>query len=161
MKKLGSIAVTLLSVLSLLACSQQARQSSGTDPVEVDLQSADARLSYAAAYDFQTQIEASELPLVMEAFLLGLKDAYGDAKPRISEAAMNAEVQIFMAELQYKRELALRQERMRLYGSEEGSAAPSQLEFLSDHMRKIGVVTVQRNAVRNSEGGVWLQAIKR
>jgi FKBP-type peptidyl-prolyl cis-trans isomerase len=79
----------------------------------------------------------------MDAFLLGLHDAFNESEPRMSLAEMNASIQTFMAELNYRQELEIQKARMERYGSADLQQTTTQYKFLASHMKKSGVVTVQ------------------
>ena len=134
-----------LVILLLQACSEQAVKSSSTDAdtSEPGLQTREERLSYAAAYDFRTQIQNNELPLDMDAFLAGLEDAFGGGEPRLSMEEMDAEVQTFVAELRYRKEREIQEFRMQRYGGEDSFKLTKQYQYLANNMKRGGVVTVQ------------------
>lgn len=143
MKIASAIGVLLCLVLSACTTSSDVGPSTADAGAGLELDSREQRLSYAVAYEFREEIERSDFPFDLEAYLQGLQDAFGDDKPRLSLEEMARELQIYAAEIRYQREKADQALVMQRYGDLRLDKLSDQYRFLSQHMREDGVVTVQ------------------
>jgi FKBP-type peptidyl-prolyl cis-trans isomerase len=134
-------AVAVVFALMLQGCNAQAEKTDVAGGKAVELDTHEKRLSYATAFDFRKQISQNELPLDMDAFQAGLRDAFGDKSQRLTDAEMNAEIQIFVAELRNRLEAVQK--------ATAGDVEPGEVNvgeqgrYLSENMLTSGVVTVQ------------------
>jgi FKBP-type peptidyl-prolyl cis-trans isomerase len=140
----------ILSVIALAGCGEQQRQKEQPQGSDIELDTHEKRLSYATAYDFHKQVMGNGLPLDMDVFLMGLKDAFGDAKPRMTEAEMNADIKVFVEDMESRRP------KFTIEKSEDFDRVVSQAAFMSAHMQKSGVTTLpnglQLEVLRDADG---------
>lgn len=93
MKKYA-LPLILVAVAGLQACKQEAA-APGEATAPVSLETVDQRLSYGIAYGLGKRMAADDIPLDVDAFAAGMRDAVEGREPRMSEEEIAAEMQAF------------------------------------------------------------------
>jgi len=93
MKKYA-LPLILVSIAGLQACKQEAT-APGEAAAPVSLETVDQRLSYGIAYGLGKRMVVDGLPLDVDAFAAGMRDAVEGKDPRMSEEEIAAEMQAY------------------------------------------------------------------
>jgi len=99
MKKYA-LPLALAGVVALQACNQQSSAPADSapaaaDPAAVQLESTEQRLSYGIALTLGQRMKADGVPMDVDAFSAGLRDAMSGAEPRLSQEEIGAEMQAY------------------------------------------------------------------
>ena len=107
MKKYA-LPLALVSVFSLQACNQQTDNATETAAVDaaVTLETSEQRLSYGIAYGLGKRMQADAVPLDIDTFTAGLRDALSGAEPRMTHEEVTAEMQAYQEKVAAEQEAA-------------------------------------------------------
>lgn len=134
MKKYA-LPLALAGLVSLQACNQQS-----ADPVEaaapattgVQLETTEQRLSYGIALTLGQRMKADAVPMDVDAFAAGLRDALTGAEPRLTEEEISTEMQA------YQEKAAAEQQVAQAALAEANLAAAT--AFLAENAAREGVI---------------------
>ena len=97
--------LALVGVVALQACNQKATEPAATvapaAPAEEEasttlaLDSSEQRLSYGIAFSLGQRMKTDEVPMDVDAFAAGLRDAIEGAEPRLTQEEIGAEMQAY------------------------------------------------------------------
>lgn len=128
--------LALISMVTLQACNEEAAQ---TAPATVDsatvLETSSQRLSYGIAYGLGARMTQDAVPLDVEAFTAGLRDALEGADPRLTQDEMAAEMQAYQ-------EKAVAEQQVAQAAAGEANLAAAAV-FLAENAAKEGVVVTE------------------
>jgi len=133
--------LALVGVVALQACNQKAAEPAATTapaaPVEeasatVALDTSEQRLSYGIAFSLGQRMKTDEVPMDVDAFSAGLRDAIEGAEPRLTQEEIGAEMQA------YQEKAAAEQEAAQAALAEANAAAAA--TFLAANAEKDGVI---------------------
>ena len=134
MKKYA-LPLALAAVVTLQACNQQAGDSAApapSAPAVAQLDTTEQRLSYGIAYTLGQRMKADEVPMDVDAFAAGLRDALTGADPLLTEEEIGAEMQA------YQEQAAAEQQAAQAALAEANEAAA--VAFLAENATREGVV---------------------
>ncbi|MGB1439519.1 MAG: FKBP-type peptidyl-prolyl cis-trans isomerase [Luminiphilus sp.] len=112
---------------ALVACQEQAKE-----PEPMTLDTPEKRLSYGVALRMGERMVADGMTMDVDAYALGMKDAFEGAQPRLTEEEITAEMMAFQERMQAEREAE--QELLSAGNAEAGAA------FLAENAQREGVV---------------------
>ena len=112
---------------ALVACQEQAKE-----PEPMTLDTPEKRLSYGVALRMGERMVADGMTMDVDAYALGMKDAFEGAEPRLTEEEITAEMMAFQERMQAEREAE--QELLSAGNAEAGAA------FLAENAQREGVV---------------------
>jgi FKBP-type peptidyl-prolyl cis-trans isomerase len=150
--------LALVGVVALQACNQKATEPAATvapaAPAEEEasttlaLDSSEQRLSYGIAFSLGQRMKTDEVPMDVDAFAAGLRDAIEGAEPRLTQEEIGAEMQA------YQEKAAAEQQAAQAELAEANAAAAA--TFLAANAEKEGVVVtdsgLQYEIVEEGEG---------
>ena len=116
-----------LVLAALVACQEQAKE-----PEPMTLDTPEKRLSYGVALRMGERMVADGMTMDVDAYALGMKDAFEGAEPRLTEEEITAEMMAFQERMQAEREAE--QELLSAGNAEAGAA------FLAENAQREGVV---------------------
>jgi FKBP-type peptidyl-prolyl cis-trans isomerase len=136
MKKYA-LPLALAGVVALQACNQQSSSTGDTAaapaaPAAAQLETTEQRLSYGIAYTLGQRMSVDNVPMDVDAFSAGLRDALEGAEPRLSQEEIGAEMQA------YQEKAAAEQQVAQAALAEANEAAA--LAFLAENAAREGVV---------------------
>ena len=134
MKKYA-LPLALAAVVTLQACNQQSGDSAApapSAPAAAQLDTTEQRLSYGIAYTLGQRMKADEVPMDVDAFAAGLRDALTGADPLLTEEEIGAEMQA------YQEQAAAEQQAAQAALAEANEAAA--VAFLAENATREGVV---------------------
>jgi FKBP-type peptidyl-prolyl cis-trans isomerase len=102
MKKYA-IPLALSSMLVLQACNDQASSpetSVAEVPAVTTLETSEQRLSYGIAFGLGQRMKADSVPMDVDSFILGLRDAMEGGEPRLTQEEIAAEMQAYQEKAQ-------------------------------------------------------------
>lgn len=139
MKKYA-LPIALVSALSLQACNQQAADTEPTETEaaassEVSLETSEQRLSYGIAYGLGQRMATDGVPLDVDTFSAGLKDAMSGTEARLSQEEIAAEMQA------YQEKAAAEQQAAQAAAAETNQQASA--DFLAETGAREGVTTTE------------------
>ena len=107
MKKYA-LPLALSSLFVLQACNQQTPTADAPEAAAsaVALETSEQRLSYGIAYGLGERMKADSVPMDVDAFTLGLRDALEVGEPRLSQEEIAAEMQAFQEKAQEAQQAA-------------------------------------------------------
>jgi FKBP-type peptidyl-prolyl cis-trans isomerase len=138
MKKYA-LPLALVGLVALQACNQKTDEASKpaatapAAPAGVQLDTTEQRLSYGIALTLGTRMKADQVPMDVDAFTAGLRDAMTGAEPRLTEEEISAEMQA------YQEKAAAEQQAAQAALAEANMAAAT--AFLAENAAREGVVT--------------------
>ena len=125
----------LLALVSLQACNEKApapaEEKSAANSSDVTLESTQQRLSYGIAYGLGQRMKTDNVPMDVDAFAAGLRDAMSGAQPRMTPEEISAEMKAYQEKAVAEQKAA--QEALSK-ANEAASAA-----FLSENATRDGV----------------------
>jgi FKBP-type peptidyl-prolyl cis-trans isomerase len=146
MKKFA-LPLALVAAVTLQACNQQS-STDGEETAEVALETSNQRLSYGIAYGLGARMAADNVPIDIDAFSAGLRDAQEGGEPRLTEEEIQAEMQAFQ-------EKAVAEQQAALAAAGEANQAESEA-FLTENATREGVVVtdsgLQYEVLEEGEG---------
>lgn len=116
-----------LLVGALSACQEPAKE-----PEPMTLDTPEKRLSYGIALRMGERMVADGMTLDVDAYALGMRDAFDGAEPRLTEEEVTAEMMAFQEKLQAERDAE--QEVLSAGNAEAGAA------FLAENAQREGVI---------------------
>ena len=122
------LAPVLVGVLS--ACQEQAKE-----PEPVTLDTPEKRLSYGIALRMSQRMVSDGMMMDVDAYALGMRDAFEGAEARLTDEEINAEMMAFQAKVEAERETAQAQVAE---GNAEAGAA-----FLAENAQRDGIVVTE------------------
>ena len=143
MKKYA-LPLALAGLVTLQACNQQTAETekptaaaptpaAPAAPAELKLETTEQRLSYGIALTLGNRMKADQVPMDVDAFSAGLRDALTGAEPRLSEEEIGVEMQA------YQEKAAAEQQAAQAALAETNMAAAT--AFLAENSAREGVVT--------------------
>jgi FKBP-type peptidyl-prolyl cis-trans isomerase len=152
MKKYA-LPLALTSLLVLQACNEQTATTEVTavDPsAAAALETSQQRLSYGIAFGLGQRMQADSVPMDVDAFTLGLRDALEGKEPRLTQEEIAAEMQAYQEKAQAEQMAA-----QAAAGEINVAAAEA---FLADNATQEGVVVtesgLQYTVVQAGEGAI-------
>jgi len=133
MKKYA-LPLALVGVVALQACNQKSAESppaTAAAPAPVQLETTEQRLSYGIALTLGQRMKADKVPMDVDAFSAGLRDAIEGAEPRLSQEEISAEMQA------YQEKAVAEQQAAQAALAESNLAAAT--AFLAENAAKEGV----------------------
>ena len=104
-------------------------------PAQVQLETTEQRLSYGIAYGLGKRMQADSVPMDVDAFSAGLRDALEDNEPLLTQEEITAEMQA------YQEKAAAEQQATQAAMGEANAAAAA--AFLADNASKEGVTVTE------------------
>lgn len=126
-RPLLALAAVPLAAVLLTACQEQAAA-----PEPVTLDTPEKRLSYGVALRMGSRMKDDGMSLDVDAYALGMKDAFEGAEPRLTDEEINAEMVAFQQKLETERTAEM--ERMASDNLASGEA------FLTENAAREGVM---------------------
>ncbi|TXS94258.1 FKBP-type peptidyl-prolyl cis-trans isomerase [Parahaliea maris] len=135
MKKYA-LPLALVTAVGLTACNEKAETPAPEQAAaEVKLESTQQRLSYGIAYGLGKRMSADAVPLDIDAFTAGMRDALEGREGRMTDEEIQAEMQAYQQKMQAEMQAAQAAE------AEANAAASS--AFLAENGAREGVVTTE------------------
>jgi len=140
----------MVSMLFLHACSNEeaAEGGAGQSGAAVALDTSAQKISYGIAYGFGQRLKMDEIPIDVDAFSAGMRDAMGGAEPLMTEQQIAEEMQAF--QMAQNEKLQAKMEEASTVNMEAGKT------FLAENAQKEGVVTLdsglQYKVIEAAEG---------
>lgn len=151
MKKYA-LPLALVSAITLQACNQQssAPADSTAAPAPVAVETTEQRLSYGIAWGLGQRMKADGVPMDVDAFSAGLRDAIEGSEPLMSQEEITAEMQA------YQEKMAAEQQAAQAGLAVSNAAAAA--AFLVENAQVEGVVVtdsgLQYQVIEEGEGAV-------
>ena len=146
MKKYA-LPLALVGAVALQACNQKAAEPAATAapaapaapaaaaPATLALDTTEQRLSYGIAFSLGQRMKVDNVPMDVDAFSAGLRDAIEGAEPRLTEEEIGTEMQA------YQEKAAAEQQAAQAAQAEVNGAAA--VAFLAANAEKEGVVVTE------------------
>ncbi|MBA6413274.1 FKBP-type peptidyl-prolyl cis-trans isomerase [Parahaliea sp. F7430] len=132
MKKYA-LPLALVTAVTLTACNEEAStQEVAEASTSVALENSGQRLSYGIAYGLGQRMVADGVPMDVNAFAAGLRDAVDGAEPRLTQEEIQAEMMAYQEKAQAEAQAAQA-------AAAEANQAASEA-FLSENAAREGVV---------------------
>lgn len=142
-RRLSTLFIAPLLAGALIACQEQAKE-----PAPVTLDTPEKRLSYGIALRMSERMVADGMVMDVDAYALGMRDAFEGAEARLTDEEINAEMMAFQEKVETEREAAQAQVAE---GNGEAGAA-----FLAKNAQREGIVVtdsgLQYEVVTAGEG---------
>ena len=126
-RRVSTLFMAPLFAGALIACQEQAKE-----PAPVTLDTPEKRLSYGIALRMSERMVADGMVMDVDAYALGMRDAFEGAEARLTEEEINAEMMAFQEKVEAEREAAQAQVAE---GNAEAGAA-----FLAENAQREGIV---------------------
>ena len=150
MKKYA-LPLALVGLVALQACNQKAADSgeaAATAPSGPKLETTEQRLSYGIALNLGQRMKTDNVPMDVDAFTAGLRDAMTGAEPRLTQEAITAEMQAYQ-----EKAAAEMQAKQSALADTNLAAATA---FLAENKAKEGVIVtesgLQYQIIREGDG---------
>ena len=128
--------LALISMVTLQACNEDAKTIVTAEAdAPVALETTAQRLSYGIAYGFGARLAQDSVPMDIDAFTAGLRDAMDGADPRMTQEEIATEMTA------YQEKAVAEQQAAQAIASEENVAAAA--GFLAENAAKEGVVVTE------------------
>ncbi len=127
--------VALLSMVALQACNEQSTTSEAVDSDTVVLETSSQRLSYGIAYGLGSRMLLDSVPMDMNAFTAGMKDALDGKEVRLTQEEISTEMQA------YQEKAVAEQQAVQAAAGEVNIEAAA--VFLAENATKEGVVVTE------------------
>lgn len=139
MKKYA-LPLALLSAITLQACNQQSSAPEAAAPAAaasatVTLETTQQRLSYGIAYGLGQRMAADSVPMDIDAFTAGLRDALEGGEPRMTQEEITTEMQA------YQEKMAAEQQVVQAEMATANAAAAA--AYLAENATLEGVVVTE------------------
>jgi FKBP-type peptidyl-prolyl cis-trans isomerase len=111
MKKYA-LPLALVGVVALQACNQQTPETekpaaaAPAAPAAAALETTQQRLSYGIAFTLGQRMAADDVPMDVDAFAAGLRDAVEGAEPRLTQEEISAEMQAYQEKAAAEQQVA-------------------------------------------------------
>ena len=126
-RRVSTLFMAPLFAGALIACQEQAKE-----PAPVTLDTPEKRLSYGIALRMSERMVADGMVMDVDAYALGMRDAFEGAEVRLTDEEINAEMMAFQEKVETEREAAQAQVAE---GNAEAGAA-----FLAENAQREGIV---------------------
>ena len=126
-RRVSTLFMAPLFAGALIACQEQAKEQA---PVTLD--TPEKRLSYGIALRMSERMVADGMVMDVDAYALGMRDAFEGAEARLTEEEINAEMMAFQEKVEAEREAAQAQVAE---GNAEAGAA-----FLAENAQREGII---------------------
>ncbi|WP_116367661.1 FKBP-type peptidyl-prolyl cis-trans isomerase [Parahaliea mediterranea] len=135
MKKYA-LPLAVVAAIGLTACNEKAETPAAeTAAAEIKLESTQQRLSYGIAYGLGKRMSADAVPLDVDAFTAGLRDAMEGKEGRMTNEEIQAEMQAYQQRMQAEAEAA--------QAAQAEANASASAAFLEENGARDGVVTTE------------------
>ena len=128
--RLSTLFIAPLFAGALIACQEQAKE-----PAPVTLDTPEKRLSYGIALRMSERMVADGMVMDVDAYALGMRDAFEGAEARLTDEEINAEMMAFQEKVEAEREAAQAQVSE---GNAEAGAA-----FLAENAQREGIIVTE------------------
>lgn len=128
----------LAGVVALQACNQQtpatgdSAAATPAAPAAIALETTEQRLSYGIAYTLGQRMAVDQVPMDVDAFAAGMRDALEGATPRLTEDEISAEMQAYQERAAAEQQAAM--------GAAAEANAVAGVAFLGENATREGVV---------------------
>ena len=129
-RRLSTLFIAPLFAGALIACQEQAKE-----PAPVTLDAPEKRLSYGIALRMSERMVADGMVMDVDAYALGMRDAFEGAEARLTDEEINAEMMAFQEKVEAEREAAQAQVSE---GNAEAGAA-----FLAENAQREGIIVTE------------------
>ena len=129
-RRLSTLFIAPLFAGALIACQEQAKE-----PAPVTLDTPEKRLSYGIALRMSERMVADGMVMDVDAYALGMRDAFDGAEARLTDEEINAEMMAFQEKVEAEREAAQAQVSE---GNAEAGAA-----FLAENAQREGIIVTE------------------
>ena len=129
-RRLSTLFIAPLFAGALIACQDQAKE-----PAPVTLDTPEKRLSYGIALRMSERMVADGMVMDVDAYALGMRDAFEGAEARLTDEEINAEMMAFQEKVEAEREAAQAQVSE---GNAEAGAA-----FLAENAQREGIIVTE------------------
>ena len=137
-----ALPLALVGLLGLQACNQQTATTGGEEPAAaasteatVALETSEQRLSYGIAFGLGSRMLSDAVPMDVDAFTAGLRDALEQKEPRLTEEEIQAEMQAYQQKM-----LAEQEARQQELGAANAEASA---QYLADNAKREGVIATE------------------
>ncbi len=134
MKKYA-LPLALVATVTLQACNQQSAPEAVDSAATVTLEDSNERLSYGIAFGLGQRMAADGVPMDVDAFSAGLRDAMEGAEPRMTQEEIQTEMQAYQ-------ERAMAEQQAAIAAAGEANLAASEA-FLAENATREGVVVTE------------------
>ena len=134
MKKYA-LPLALVATVTLQACNQQSAPEAADTAATVTLEDSNQRLSYGIAFGLGQRMAADGVPMDVDAFSAGLRDAMEGAESRMTPEEIQAEMQAYQ-------ERAMAEQQAAIAAAGEANLAASEA-FLTENAQREGVVVTE------------------
>ena len=129
-RRISTLFIAPLFAGALIACQEQAKE-----PAPVTLDTPEKRLSYGVALRMSKRMVSDGMMMDVDAYALGMRDAFEGAEARLTDEEINAEMAAFQEKVEAEREAAQAQVAE---GNAEAGAA-----FLAENAQRDGIVVTE------------------
>ena len=129
-RRLSTLFIAPLFAGALIACQEQAKE-----PAPVTLDTPEKRLSYGIALRMSERMVADGMVMDVDAYALGMRDAFEGAEARLTDEEINAEMMAFQEKVEAEREAA--QAEVSEGNAEAGAA------FLAENAQREGIIVTE------------------
>ena len=129
-RRLSTLFIAPLFAGALIACQEQAKE-----PAPVTLDTPEKRLSYGIALRMSKRMVADGMVMDVDAYALGMRDAFEGAEARLTDEEINAEMMAFQEKVEAEREAA--QAEVSEGNAEAGAA------FLAENAQREGIIVTE------------------
>ncbi len=132
------VPLAVIGMFGLQACNQEAATTqaeptaAAAAPAESALDSSEQRLSYGIAYGLGARMREDAVPLDVDAFTAGLRDALQQKEPQLTQEEIQAEMQAYQQKMMAEQQAAQQQ-----LGAANAAAAE---EYLAANKEREGVI---------------------
>ena len=129
-RRLATFLMAPLLVGAMSACQEQAKE-----PEPMTLDTPEKRLSYGIALRMGERMAADGMTMDVDAYAMGMRDAFDGAEPQLSEEEITAEMMAFQEKMQAERD---GKQATVAAGNQEAGAA-----FLAENAQRDGVMVTE------------------
>jgi FKBP-type peptidyl-prolyl cis-trans isomerase len=129
-RRLATFLMAPVLVGAMSACQEQAKE-----PKPMTLDTPEKRLSYGIALRMGERMAADGMTMDVDAYAMGMRDAFDGAEPRLSEEEITAEMMAFQEKMQAERD---GEQATVAAGNSEAGAA-----FLAENAQRDGVTVTE------------------
>lgn len=129
-RRLATFLMAPVLVGAMSACQEQAKE-----PEPMTLDTPEKRLSYGIALRMGERMAADGMTMDVDAYAMGMRDAFDGAEPRLSEEEITAEMMAFQEKMQAERD---GEQATVAAGNSEAGAA-----FLAENAQRDGVTVTE------------------
>ena len=129
-RRVATFLMAPVLVGAMSACQEQAKE-----PEPMTLDTPEKRLSYGIALRMGERMAADGMTMDVDAYAMGMRDAFDGAEPRLSEEEITAEMMAFQEKMQAERD---GEQATVAAGNQEAGAA-----FLAENAQRDGVMVTE------------------